>query len=232
MRNTCLLIFTDGRDYIWPTLHSFAFLMRWKFDRIILTDDSANQEYHEKLLDKLRTFGNTGIEMRFNSQRLGFAQTIAGAWQNIPRSIEWIFHLEDDFVLKRDLDLGRMIDVMSANTYLVQLALVRQPWNEEEKKHGGIWQWHSTRGVDFFQKYMPIGREPWFEHMGWFTTNPCLYPRWVVDHGWPCNEGAGEGKLMRELLAEDSARRAAYWGDMQDNPIVEHIGYGRKGFGY
>jgi hypothetical protein len=232
---TCLLIFTDGRDdYLERTFQSFSEKLDWQFDYVIMTDDSGDQGHADALKAKYKNFRGTEIWHRFNGERLGFARTIAEAWKAVPGDTEYVLHCEDDFLLNRYLDLGQMIEVMKLNPHLVQIALMRQPWNEEEKKHGGIWQWRSTLGVEFKQQSMMsrFGDLYWFEHCAWMTTNPCLYPRWVSNHGWPTDEGAGEGKIMRELLAEDPRRRSAYWGRMEDPPIVEHIGYGRKGTGY
>jgi Glycosyl transferase family 2 len=238
MKNTCLLLFTDGREYLDKTLESFKRFLPWDFDDIILTDDSGNQRYQDSLYAKMEKFCDGPVTYLFHEERLGFARAIADTWKQIQPGIEWIFHLEDDYTLNRVLNLGDMIEIMKWNPHLVQLALMRQPWNEEEKRHGGIWQWHSTRGVEFTQKAMmgfaskPGARFEWYEHCGWMTTNPCLYPRWVADRGWPTDEGAGEGKMFRLMLQEDPQRRAAYFGNMQDRPMVEHIGHGRKGFGY
>jgi len=233
-QKTTLLIFTDGRlEYFKRMFSSFEANLRGEISHVVITDDSADKRYAEEIEHLFPKFRDVATEIIHHDNRLGFARAIDSAWKMAPTT-DYYIHAEDDFVFNKPFVFDRVNAILAACPHLVQIALMRQPWNEDEKKHGGIWQWHSTRGIEFEQQYLPtwLGREYWYEHMGWFTTNPCVYPRWIVERGWPTNEGAGEGKLMRELLAEDPRRRAAYWGHMNDKPLVEHIGYGRKGIGY
>jgi hypothetical protein len=234
----CLLVFTDGRDYIWETVQSFEAAIKDKFDYVFINDDSDSHAYRMRLHKHFNSFGGTPAAINSNPRRLGFAHNIAEAWKRIPPDVDYCFHLEDDFVAKKMIDIEEMAEVMNENPHLVQIALMRQPWSSEEKKYGGIVGYRSAQGVEFTEKSQEImlRNKPWlshwYEHAGWLTTNPCLYPKWVADRGWPTDEGAGEGKMFRLLHEEDPRRRSAYWGRIADEPWVWHIGYGRNGYGY
>lgn len=155
---------------------------------------------------------------------LGFAGAIQAGWDLLHPDIDYVFHLEGDFTFNRPVPLDDMRQVLDENPHLTQLALLRQPWNRSEQLAGGVWQQHPD-------SYTRRGTWPrqWMEHARFWTTNPCLYPRWVAERGWP-RVPQSEGMFGLKLFAEDPARRAAFWGAGEE--WVTHIGQERSGHGY
>lgn len=153
----------------------------------------------------------------------GFAGAIKEGWEQI--TCDYVFHFEADFIFKAPVDVGRMIELLERRPHLVQVALKRQAVNEAESDAGGVVE---VNPASFMQS--ADGRAVWTEHNVFFTTNPSVYPRWVLDRGWP-QKARSEGRFAIALFDEDPARRSCYWGDKYGEPLVEHIGE-RAGVGY
>jgi hypothetical protein len=114
---------------------------------------------------------------------------------------------------------------MDTHPHLVQMALLRQPWNEHERAAGGIVQMYP----EDYEPRMDLQGCQWLEHRRHFTTNPSLVPTWVLRSGWP-SPPESEGRFGINLFASDPKLRAGYWGDGSE--WVEHIGRQRVGVGY
>ena len=156
------------------------------------------------------------------AHELGFAGAIQAGWDRI--STDHVVHLEADFTFNRSVPVDRLVGALDRNPHLTQIALLRQPWNPVERAAGGI---IATDPSAYAQRQ--DGDDQWLEHRKFWTTNPCVYPRWIVERGWPqCNQS--EGMFGLKLFAEDPAYRAAFWGSGEE--WVEHIGHGRAGHGY
>jgi hypothetical protein len=128
-----------------------------------------------------------------------------------------VFHLEDDFTFNRPVDLGAMAASSIENPNLVQLALRRQPWNDEERAAGGIVEQHPD---DYDRPLRPHGHE-WLEHRRFFTTNPSLYRRSLCALGWPDVEQS-EGHFTHQLTRPRRALRVL--GPRHSGEWVTHIG--------
>lgn len=194
-----LLLISDGRrDYLKRTLDS-AKEMLPDFDHFIHVDDAAHQ--------------------------LGFAGAIKEGWRRIlATDASHVFHLEQDFTFNRPVPVDAMIGVLAGHPHLVQLALLRQPWNAQERAAGGIIQ---TNPADY--THIDCRGQVWLEHKRHFTTNPCLYPRWVAEREWP-ERPESEGHFGIELFAANPGAACAYLGDGEE--WVTHIGVERLGAGY
>lgn len=229
-----VLVMTDGRsDCI---SQSLASIDRLKGAHLVVTihDDSGDPEYTRWLVEQFEPFP-TNAYVIATPCRSGFGGAIRSAWGYLsaPETQthwvpgDWVFHLEDDFVLRRDVDLAAMVRVLDANPNLVQLALRRQPWNDAEKAAGGIVEQHADAYQD-----MVMGKTPdrWLEHRLFFTTNPSLYRRSLCLREWP-EGGNSEGHFTHQLLV-DSSVRFGFWGARDSGEWVEHIGHARVGTGY
>lgn len=166
------------------------------------------------------------VKIDDREHKLGFAGAIAEGWRQITEAgHDWVFHLEADFIFKRPVDLERMQATLERHKYLAQLALKRQPWNDEEQAAGGIVELHP----DDYEQHTEVG-DVWTEHRRNWTTNPSLYSANWCSQGWP-QEPLSEGVFTHRLL-EDPKLRFAYWGAKFDPPAVWHIGGSREGHGY
>lgn len=190
------MLITDGRGHVERTL-PVAFEMLPTFEQYVVVDDREHE--------------------------LGFAGAIAEGWSRV--ETDFVLHLEDDFLIKEPVPLGRMIDVLEAQPNLAQLVLKRQPWNAEEREAGGIVELHPD---DFRER--SNGADLWTEHRRFWSTNPSIYSSRWCERGWP-QESHSEGLFTHRLL-EDPEVRFAFWGAKFDSPLVEHIGVERAGHGY
>lgn len=199
-----LLVITDGRsDYLWRMRQSLQkHVTGWCGE--VLVDDS--------------------------SHTLGFAGAIQCGWDLLlaTSDADYVFHVEDDFVFTRDVDLTAMAEVMRDNPHLAQMALMRQPWSPEEKAAGGIVQMDPGAYSHVTTLPSMSGSLVWLEHRKNWTTNPSLYRRSLCKRGWPDAPGS-EGKFGDHLFADPKVR-CAYWG--MGEVWVEHIGAQRAGTGY
>lgn len=238
-----VLVMTDGRDDLlartieaWePVLHHPLVSEWWLHDD---TGDRAHIAAMERQYGvDSRTFArNAGPFMVIGGPRSGFGGAINRAWSRLMRasSARYVFHLEDDFVPVRPIYLADMVDVMDHNPHLVQMALRRQPWNDDERAAGGIVEQHPHDYADVTTGTPWTGREThydWLEHRRFFTTNPSLYRRSLCSRGWPTGPNS-EGRFGLQLFADDPAARAAFWGRRDSGEWVEHIGHVRAGNGY
>lgn len=193
----CLLLITDGReDYFEQTMRSAREALP-VFDQRIVVDDHGHE--------------------------LGFAGAIQHGWEQV--DTDYVFHLEADFIFNQAIPVERMIALLERQPYLAQVALKRQPWNEEEHRAGGIVELHPN---DFLQRHDE--KATWTEHRRFWTTNPSVYPARWCRTGWP-QEPQSEGVFTHRLI-RDPLLRFAFWGGKYDPPLVHHIGVTRAGRGY
>lgn len=212
-----LLVFTNGRgDCLRRTIESARTMLDGPIAYRVMVNDACDPAYTAHLDATYPEFRRI-----HHANRAGFAGAVQSGWSAAHESFEWIFHLEDDFVFQRTVDLRAMIETLEADPKLVQLALKRQPWNDTERARGSVYR------DGFEQREQP---HPHIRQRAWFTTNPSLYHRRIIDGGWPqCPQS--EGIFTHRLLA-DLDVRFGYWGRIEDEPWVEHIGHERVGTGY
>lgn len=220
----CVIIIHDGRDYLERTLESFKKNVLFKEQPyILLVDDSMyseNEAYNEWIQ---RVVVANGIDARIvntTSKRWGTFGSVQKAWDNVPKECEYIFHLENDFTFNEKIDISRMENVLE-NKNIFQVALLRQAWFPEEIKHGGIYQ--SDKGSTGRYRDAEIYGENVVLHKKYFTFNPCIYRRSIINHGI---HGCDEYSFMQKLrLFESTYGCSAFLGTTQDKPLVHHIGY-------
>lgn len=219
-----LLVMTDGRaDCLTESVASFDRLHGPITERII-HDDSGDPAYGDWLAD-----AHPDYIVCSTRQRSGFAGAYRNAWawlRNNDRN-PLIFSTEDDFVFTRDVDLTQMAAVLDQHPQLVQMALRRQPWNEQEAAAGGIVEQHPDDYADCHD-----GTHDWLEHRRFFTTNPHMLRRsLILGHDWPTGTNS-EGRFGIGLFAADPTLRAGFWGARDFGEWCEHIGHQRIGTGY
>lgn len=196
----CLLRIADGRDEYHERCWASAKQMLPKFDHVVTVDDREHE--------------------------LGFSGAIAQGWRQVlDTGADWVMHLEMDFTFSAPVDVAAMIELLETQPHLAQVALKRQPVNQEELAAGGIVELHPD---DFRQRFH--GGVIWTENRRCFTTNPCVYSTLLCRHGWPQVPNS-EG-VFTHVLLEDPDVQFAFWGAKFDAPLVQHIGDTRAGGGY
>lgn len=227
-----LLVMTDGRrDCIAETIPSALASLSGPITDRVIHDDSGDPDYRAWLADQFPTFTLIGAQ----SGRSGFGGAIASAWAWLVAnsSTQFVFHLEDDFIFNRIVNLEAMADVLVRHSHITQMALRRQPWNDDERAAGGIVEQHPDdyREVAGLHGY-PVGDHlAWLEHRRFFTTNPSLYRTELCRRGWPTASNS-EGRFSIDLFAHDPLLRSGFWGARDSGEWVTHIGRDRVGSGY
>lgn len=158
------------------------------------------------------------------AHELGFAGAIQEGWRRVRHlDADYVFHLEQDFTFRRYVDIPAMVRVLRAHPHIVQIALLRQPWNADERAAGGVIEQYP----DSYETVRWDGLV-WREHRRFVTTNPSLWPRWMIERQWP-DGPESEGHFGIQLFGEDPRYRAAFWGDAV---WCDHVGDVRIGTGY
>jgi Glycosyl transferase family 2 len=235
--NVVLLVMTDGRrDCITEAIPSTLAHLKDPIDRMVIHDDSGDPDYRVWLAETFPQFEVIGT-----STRQGFAGAYANAWRHLATlPHRWVFSTEDDFTFNRDVQLGDMAHVLKSNPHVAQIALRRQPWNEQEHAAGGVVEQHPgdyedaylwAEYSDYETSYFDVRPHPVLLHRRFFTTNPSMFRTELCRSGWP-DVPNSEGIFTHQLLASDPDLRFAFWGARADPPWVEHIGRQRVGTGY
>lgn len=166
----------------------------------------------------------SGLRESTGFRPIGFCRATAQAW-NAARQweVEYVFWLEHDFLFRRPVDLRPMARALE-QYQLAQMSLVRNACNEAERAAGGLVE---SWPFEYTLHHEMDAQDPFLLHQGYWTTNPSLIPRWVLeDYEIPAGpECEGRlGALMREHGLWFGA-----WGSGES--WVEHIGV-RTGGGY
>lgn len=211
-----LLVMTDGRrQYIRETLSSASQRLHGSFGPLFIFDDSGDEENHQWIRNNFPTF-----HLIYKDTRQGFGGAIQSAWDHIKQyDVDYIFHLEDDFTFNRNVPVDDMARVLDDNPNLYQMALRRQAWSDEEIRVGGVIE----RWPESFHQ-----EDGWISHRMFFTTNPSLYRKSLIETRTYPNVKDSEGHFSQSIIT-DPAARFGYWGQKTDTPWVEHIGILRKG---
>lgn len=230
--SVALLIITDGRDdYLSQCVNSLHHLHgpiaeRWMYD------DTGDEAYRATLRQRYPEWAVFDA-----GPRQGCAGAFRAAWSHLRNNCtaDHVFLIEQDFEFIRPVDLDGMSGLLAEHPHLAEVALLRQAWNTQEIAAGGVIQqhpeWYADRSDD-------QGRE-WLEQGAFFTTNPCLFRRSLLDVEWPAHrpgsysEGTFHQTLMRDGTPEvpGAQVRYAYWGSRGSGIWVRHIGEIRHGHG-
>lgn len=216
---------TDGRkEYIEKALPSWDKATGDIGYRAIL-DDSGDPHYREWLA---HTFTNWDV-IPVGETRCGYSTAMRAVREvGLQSGADHVFHIEDDFVLVRPLDLDEIAGLLQERTYLAQVALLRQPWYANEIEHGGLIAALEDQGQHFTE--MTDGSRNWIEHRAVWTANPNMFRRDVAKIEYP-DVNYSEAAFMR-ALRESASLRCAFWGKRTDGPRVTHIGEYRSGIEY
>lgn len=162
----------------------------------------------------------TVIEDR--THQLGMSGAVEAAWHwAAGEGVDYLFHIEEDFVFRRDFSLRAMLFAMSWGRNFAQMVLKRQPWSPEEKAEGDILRVFGK--LDQQDMHTDgLGTVRWVAHTHIFSLNPCLIPWEVFSEGYFTGN---EAEATRELLRR--SYRFGMFGGIDDPPIVEHVGHVR-----
>lgn len=226
-----LLVITDGRDdYLHHCLTSARQHLHGPISERWMFDDTGDDPYRARLAATHDDFTHINAGPR---QGFGGAIAAAWAWLLLHSNAQWVFHLEQDFVLTCAVDLAAIADVLTQRPHLAQMALRRQAWSAQEHAAGGVVECQPTA----YTEYRDTDGHAWLEHRLFFTTNPSLYRRELCVTGWPAG-AQSEGHFSHHLLRNGAgavpgdAVKYGYWGARDSGIWTQHIGHRRAGIGY
>jgi hypothetical protein len=206
-----LVVITDGRrDCLKRSVASMREQIRPWPERRFIVDDSGDEGYGLMLDETFPDF-----DVAHHGERRGFCGTVRSAWEvGLASGAHFIFHAEDDFTYSEPVDLEGLAVILDVNPHLAQIALKRQPVNQDERNAG-----------DFMAAWPPetwTQRDGFIEHKLTFTTNPSLIPRRVIEPLLSTDIDFAETIITGQLLAR--GYKLGYLGEVADPPRVQHIG--------
>lgn len=154
----------------------------------------------------------------------GYVGSIQRLWRYIERRAvgEFIFLTEDDFLYERKIELGAMVQILRQHREVQQVALLREPAYPREFAPGTILGWP-------MDEFTP--RDGYLEHRLFWTMNPSLVRRSIVENAWPAADSSE--RVFGDKLLRDPAARFAFLGSGE--AWARHIGETRavaNGVGY
>lgn len=227
-----LLVMTDGRDEYLERCMGSIYHLDGRISEWWIHDDTGDDGYRAGLVRRYQGWRHIG-----EGPRRGCAGAYQHAWRSIRdgSSARFVCLVEQDFEFIRTVDLHAMCGLLDDHPELVQVALRRQPWNDVEAAAGGIVESHP----DWYEDKSDGLRE-WLEHSAFFTTNPCVFRRSLMNIPWPrhtpgCySEGTYHQMIKRLGTIETPGpeTRYAYWGNRCSGVWTHHIGHKRVGKDY
>lgn len=187
------------------------------FDRRILSVDGDAGGAHLVLArDRHCTKAGNVVTVNYPGQtwevlsqtRQGLTANLAQAWGALTPDDEWVFHLEEDFVIE-DAPLTEMAETLDAFRNVANMVLLRQPWNQEEIRAGSILKTH---------RFMLTDMGGWLQHEAGFWLNPMLAHASLLRSLRP----GVESDLTNQCKAWGLS--FGYWGGRDDPPRCWHIG--------
>lgn len=225
-----LLTISDRPDLLEPTLRSLA---RACGGTLGARSPSAFVEH---------------VHVDDQAHALGFGGAIRRGWGLLRASsvaFDYVLHVEDDWHFTTPLELPQMTAILDVRREharppilapdLAQIALRRQAVSPAEVTAGGVvelWPDAYTETVHTIVPPDPAGAYEvrYLEHELFFTTNPSVYRRDLLELGWPDTERSEAAFTAR---CRDAGYRFAYYGGRAEPPRVWHCGDNqRQGRGY
>lgn len=225
-----LIVLTNGRSCIHDTVAAARkHLTGW--DRLVIVDDSGDEAHRRHLFNTLEPQTLQPVA----PAAAGYNAAMKEVWRIGRNFPDGIFLLEDDFILETDVNVTQLKALVDYHTFLIQVALLRQAWWQNEVDAGGLIPALEKEGHVFKDWCMSLLVDPpiprkWTEHRAFFTTNPTYIPARTLGYEWPDGDYS-EGMFGKHLFDSDPDARSAFLGSRTDGPLVRHVGV-RSGFGY
>lgn len=216
----CVIIFNDGRnDYLEQTLKSLTQNLLTKENKkankfyLMLYDDMPDGRDFETLKRIVKEYNiNKSVYSETNK---GINLSVQTAWQEVPSDTDYIWHQENDFIFNEPVKLHEMINPLILNPMIGQVALLRQPWYDDEIEAGGLYE---VGYRDY--RSMNVGGIDLVGQTMFFTHNPSIYR---AKHALQI-DNYNELGYAKYLMTHHNIKTFCYLGKKSDKPKVEHIG--------
>lgn len=226
MLNYTLFILGNGRrPYLERTIHSWELNLIGAPKHKIIFDDSGDKEYREYLNKK---FGNRFLIVPIGDEPMGQVYAINFIYKYLQDiDTEYIFELEEDWVLFRKLDMSKLINILEQDQNILQARVPRTITSMHDMKFGSTinFQLH-----DHTAKYRFVSNrgESWYELRGrlyFWSHNPAMYRKSMTKYTYPENGATDhEYTFGIQLFKENKKYKVAYYASNIYDAYIEHIG--------
>jgi hypothetical protein len=214
-----LVVLTNGRDCLRETLEAFRERVHPQPTEAVFVVDGGVS----RALELVTPWNAVPWTVERLCPPIGFCRGTAYAWAYASADgPEFVFWLEDDLVIQREVELEPLAEVLRAEPRLTQMALMRGPANAAEKLAGGC----RALRPDLYEEVDGLWLASRTNHS---TTCSLMRRSFMLAEPWPSYERECEGRFSIDLL-----ERGYYFGVWGlGEPWVEHIATDqRTGFGY
>jgi hypothetical protein len=211
----------NGRkDLLAQTVAAAEDFLEYPFHQKIMINDAPSEEYNHYLWHE---YGDVGWRVISHEENKGLSGSVQSLWMLAQMAgADYIFHLEEDFIINQPVAVDDMIGLLECCPYLAQVTLKRQPVNGQEAEAGGFMQLYP----DHYQHggvWTHDQRETWWvQNDMLFSLNPCVYSIDITRIGWPT--GGGEREFTDKIQALRPDVMFGTLGKLNDPPLVTHIG--------
>jgi len=185
---------------------------------------NGRDTYHERMLASFlqHVTPQPADVYEYDDRRtsLGMCAAHAKCWNAAADSpLDWVFHIEEDMVILRPLELQRLAAVLDMHDHLKQMALVRCPWGFEIEHGGYIPQtpgWYERVGMY---------DHGWIETTRNWATGPALFKTGLArEFPWDPSPGC-ETEIGPRILRDYPDAKFGLWG--WGEPLCAHVGVER-----
>lgn len=226
MINYTLFILGNGRKpYLERTIHSWEMNLIGKPKHQIIFDDSGDEEYRAYLNKK---FGNRYVIVPIGDKPMGQVYAINFIYKYLKDvDADYIFELEEDWVLFRKLDISKLINILEQDENITQVRVPRTITSTHDMKYGSTisFQLNEPTAKHRFVSHKDGG---WYEVRGrlyFWSHNPSIYRKSMINHTYP-ESGATDHEYTFgiQLFNENKKYKAAYYASNMYDAYIEHIG--------
>jgi hypothetical protein len=226
MKDYTLFILGNGRKgCLERTVASWETNLIDKPKHKIIFDDSGNQLYREYLNKR---FGDRFTIVPIGDIPMGQIYGINFIY-NYLREIDtdYIFELEEDWLLFRPLKMQDLIEILDSNQNIVQVRVPRTPWTELDLYNGSTIS-HFLSMKDSKASLIKHNKLSWYEWRGpyWFWShNPSLYRKSITNLPYP-----GEGDQHHEMqfgcniLEQNKDAVISFYAENTYDAYIYHLG--------
>ena len=220
--NIACVVIDDGRvNYLRQCVESIQrYVPESLVEAQILIEDEADPIYHAVLRNNFPQFDR----QVHHETRRGLGGAVKSAWETaLEYDVDYVLHIEGDFVLTETLPIAQMAHLLSLRPYLAQLVLKRppDPGNNVEVAAGGIIEC----APDEYRECHD-GDLVWSEHARVFSFNPMLATRSAIECALEHCTDFLEAGVTTTLL--QNGYTFAFWGGKADAPKCDHVGLQRS----
>lgn len=183
----------------------------------LMVDDSGDPDVRRHLDTQYPEF-----LIEHHDQNRGMAAAVQTGFDLVlATSARYVFWLEEDHLLIRDIPLGDAVEALEHDQTLAQMTFSREPCDPTEgtDQLAAILAQSANCGV--------TDTHTWYDYL--FSMVPNIIPRRVLELGWPAGPlGVGNESGMTSRCL-DAGYKFAAWGRVGQPAYVRHIGYASRG---